>query len=212
MKVELLYFPDNWHQLISNGARVCYQSDGQDEEKNLKLIHSLCIKGHRSILRHASVQFRVSEISRACGRQLLRHPHMHFHELSQRYVDLCKAGTEVSWTPVMKDEVDWVEDTIDYAVYEYQCLIRNGVHREDARLVLPSAMHTTFVITANFQALWDFFILRMEEHTQWELREVATEMHRIMCVVAPEVFSPEVICQATEEHLKRVKKTFEEVE
>ena len=63
-----------------------------------------------------------------------------------------------------------------------------GTPAEDARFALPNAAETQIVITANARALLDFFTLRTCNNAQWEIRELAFAMLRIVKRIAPALF------------------------
>ena len=81
---------------VYTACRTCYSADSplniydcdsaQDEEKMLKLISRVVSSGHYSTIEHIQVSFAISNISRACSHQLVRHRHMSFSQKSQRYV------------------------------------------------------------------------------------------------------------------------------
>jgi thymidylate synthase (FAD) len=70
----------------------------------------------------------------------------------------------------------------------YKKLREMNVLKEDARFVLPNALESEMVFTANFRELRHIFELRLEAHAQWEIRRVCIEMLRIMQQEAPSVF------------------------
>ena len=59
---------------------------------------------------------------------------------------------------------------------------------EDARFVLPNACETKMVVTMNARSLMNFFNHRCCTRAQWEIREVADEMLRLVKEVAPTLF------------------------
>ena len=59
---------------------------------------------------------------------------------------------------------------------------------EDARFVLPNACETKMVVTMNARSLQNFFHLRCCNRAQWEIRQLAEEMLRLVCPVAPHIF------------------------
>ena len=59
---------------------------------------------------------------------------------------------------------------------------------EDARFVLPNACETKMVCTFNARSLMNFFTHRCCNRAQWEIREVATEMLKLVLEVAPHLF------------------------
>ena len=92
--VHLISKPENMLKTIYTACRTCYSADTpyeiynstDDEEKMLKLIERVVSSGHYSTIEHIQVSFAISNVSRACTHQLVRHRHMSFSQKSQRYV------------------------------------------------------------------------------------------------------------------------------
>ena len=92
--VNLISRPDNMLKVVYTACRTCYSADypiniyesTDDEEKMLKLIEKVISSGHYSTIEHIQVSFAISNVSRACTHQLVRHRHMSFSQKSQRYV------------------------------------------------------------------------------------------------------------------------------
>ena len=59
---------------------------------------------------------------------------------------------------------------------------------EDARYVFPNACETKIIFTMNARSLFNFFSLRCCNRAQWEIKEVANEMLKLVKNVAPNVF------------------------
>lgn len=55
----------------------------------------------------------------------------------------------------------------------YENLLKSGVAKEIARLVLPVGTYTEFYATTNARALMNFIHLRGHETAQWEIRQYA---------------------------------------
>ena len=94
MSVKLISKPQNILRTIYTACRTCYSSllpqeifeSTDDEEKMLKLITRVISSGHYSTIEHIQLSFAISNVSRACTHQLVRHRHMSFSQKSQRYV------------------------------------------------------------------------------------------------------------------------------
>jgi thymidylate synthase (FAD) len=56
-------------------------------------------------------------------------------------------------------------------------------------MILPIATHTSLIMTMNFRELRHFITLRMHKAAQWEIRELATRICKILVEHAPNVFS-----------------------
>lgn len=59
---------------------------------------------------------------------------------------------------------------------------------EDARYVFPNACETKIVFTMNARTLLNFFDKRCCNRAQWEIRELANEMLKLVKQVAPNLF------------------------
>jgi thymidylate synthase (FAD) len=63
-----------------------------------------------------------------------------------------------------------------------------GIKKEDARFVLPNALESQIVFSANFRELRAIFRLRLDPAAQWEIRRVCLEMLKILQEETPSVF------------------------
>jgi thymidylate synthase (FAD) len=148
--------------------------------------------GHMSVTEHAVFTFSISGVSRALTHQLVRHRLASYTQQSQRYVKFSRdeiqyvtphtIGKDVEAKKVYDDLMEKIADT-------YEKLINKKIPPEDARFVLPNAATTNIVVTMNARELLHFIRMRTCERTQWELREVATEMLKQAKKVAPVLFS-----------------------
>ena len=82
---------------------------------------------------------------------------------------------------------------MDDAKRVYAMLQHLGIHNEDARSVLPNAVESEIVISANFRELRHIFCPRRDKQSQWEIKNVALDMLRILKTEAPAVFGDFVI-------------------
>ena len=190
MKLELLFITPNAERLIESAGRTCYRSfarQGEGTEKNF--IRMLIKLGHLSVLEHAHATFRISGVSRAFTHQLVRHRLCSYSQPSQRYVDEANFGyvepESIKNNPeAHRKFVDFMEE----ARKTYVELQKAGVKNEDARFVLPNAVETQIVVTANFREWRHIIELRGHKDAQWEIRKMAVEVLRILKKHAPTVF------------------------
>jgi thymidylate synthase (FAD) len=70
----------------------------------------------------------------------------------------------------------------------YAQLVDMGIPPEDARYILPNATETKIVMSMNARELLHFFTLRCCQRAQWEIREMAVEMLRLVKKIAPVIF------------------------
>lgn len=152
--------------------------------------------GHESVLEHTSFTFGIEGVSRVLLAQLTRHRVASFSVQSQRYVSY-KDGFNYIMPPKiatlgedaqneyhrqMKQMHEW------YCEWQQRLGDAGEGSNEDARFVLPGACETRLILTMNVRELRHFLGLRMCNRAQWEIRALATEMHRLCMNVAPALF------------------------
>lgn len=190
MKVELLFITSNAEKLIEAAGRTSYLSFGkQAEGTEREFIRMLVKKGHQPVLEHAYATFRLTGVSRALTHQLVRHRLCSYTQQSQRYVD------ERNFNYVEPELIrnnpkahSLFIEFIDQAKKAYLELQKLGIKNEDARFVLPNAVESQIVVTANFREWRHIIELRGNPDAQWEIRKVAIEVLKILKDYAPTVF------------------------
>ncbi|MDP7555977.1 MAG: FAD-dependent thymidylate synthase, partial [Nitrospinota bacterium] len=167
-------------------------------ESYKKFIRMLVRSGHLSVLEHASATFRIKGGSRSFTHQLVRHRLCAYSQQSQRYVN------EKNFSIVIPDSIKNNSEAkeaflslINHAKDTYVKLQEIGVKKEDARFVLPNAIESEIVMTANFRELRHIFKERCHKAAQWEIRKIAIEMLKIMRKEAPIVFEDFIINEET---------------
>ncbi|NPB04184.1 MAG: FAD-dependent thymidylate synthase [Thermotogae bacterium] len=145
------------------------------------------------LLRHATFTFLVDGISRACSHQLVRHRPASYSQQSQRYVAMKNFPfVEPETVRGVKVELEGKEmgfkELMELVGKFYEGLVEKGVPKEDARFVLPNACTTRIVFTMNGEELVHFLRLRTCSRAQWEIREVAVEMLKILREKFPGLF------------------------
>ena len=191
--VELISITPDPERVIAEAACASRLSQKRPEEVG-SFVRRLVEARHLSVLRHAFATFRISEISRACADQILRHTHLQETpnllgaiQESQRYVDQRNHGYIIP-PSLTEEQRELYVQAVENALRIYADLVDSGVPREDARFVLPMGIHTTLVVSGNFQAWWDFLARRLGSEAQWEIRQVAHEILDILVAHAPNVF------------------------
>lgn len=83
----------------------------------------------------------------------------------------------------------YLKELLEQGIPEKAARSRAEKHAiEDARYVLPNACATRIMMTANARSLKNFFRLRCCSRAQWEIRELAEQMYRLVYAVAPTLF------------------------
>ena len=187
--------------------------EGLTEEKTAAFVDMLAEIGHESPIEHASFTFGIEGVSRSLLAQITRHRLASYSVQSQRYVKESMfefvLPPEIEAMPEAKEEFlrAMEEDQRHYdrlteilterhipeflaqgkPEKEARRLASNKAI-EDARVVLPNACATKMVCTLNARSLMNFFTHRCCNRAQWEIRELATEMLRLVLEVAPNLF------------------------
>ena len=182
-------------------------------EKVESFLHMLEDLGHESPVEHASFTFGIEGVSRALLAQITRHRIASFSVQSQRYVSKTDftyiTPPEIEACPEAKEEfiAAMEEDARHYEsirqklmARHYETNLANGMPEaeakraaekkanEDARFVLPNACDTRIIMTMNVRSLYNFFRLRCCTRAQWEIRELAIEMLKLVREVCPLLF------------------------
>ena len=169
--VNLISKPENLLKTVYTACRTCYSADypiniynsTDDEEKMLKLIERVISSGHFSTIEHIQISFAISNVSRACTHQLVRHRHMSFSQKSQRYVK-------------EKGQFDYIiPPTIDKNP-ELKAKYEAGIPAEDARFVLPNAAASSMVASLNLREMIHLANLRLCTRAQYEIRTLVNLM------------------------------------
>ena len=185
-KVKLISKPDNMLKTIYTACRTCYSADTPlnifdkdvDEEKMLSLIKRVVGSGHYSTIEHIQVSFAISNISRACTHQLVRHRHMSFSQKSQRYVQE-KGQFEYLIPPTIEKNPELKQKFEDFMAEiskKYLEFTEAGIPAEDARAVLPNACSTSMVVSTNLRELIHVANLRLCSRAQYEIRMLVKAM------------------------------------
>ena len=197
LKVVLLSHSPAPERAVATAARNCYSprdietiDENWSEDEIRTMVARVRDAGHLSTFEHTMFTFGVAGVSRALTHQLVRHRHMSYEQRSQRYVKV--KGQFDFVTPPSIDARPPVRARYEALMRDiatfYQEALSAGVPAEDARFALPNAAETQIVITANARALLDFFTLRTCNNAQWEIRELAFAMLRLVKKVAPDLF------------------------
>jgi len=198
MKVKLINYTKNPERIVAQSARLCYSALNIDElheylsdESMLKLIKKIIKLRLYSVLEHAIFTFAVEGISRVTSHQLVRHRIASFSQQSQRYVKIKDEGFPyVIPESITKDEklTKIFTEAIKKLDKIYNLFLDHNIAAEDARYILPQAVETKIIITANARELLHIFKLRCCNRAQWEIRELAKSMLKEVKVIAPNIF------------------------
>jgi thymidylate synthase (FAD) len=78
--------------VVEFAGRLCYMSHATGRSSTDAWFANVIESGHFSVLEHASFTFAIRGVSRSLTHELVRHRHLSYSQLSQRYVDQCDPG------------------------------------------------------------------------------------------------------------------------
>lgn len=188
---------------IVNAARVSFgKLKNEMDEKDVALLQYLIENKHTSPLEHIIFTFSVHCPLFIRG-QWHRHRTWSYNEISRRYTEIdmefytpeklrmqAKSNRQAS-----VDSPDFQDDELREEIRThnlksfqlYEKLLEQGVCREQARGVLPQNMMVTFWGTVDLSNLLHFLELRDSDHAQWEIRQYAEAIKKLIKPVIPNV-------------------------
>jgi len=184
---------------VLRAARVSYKSESLSEDRDRKLITYLIEHQHGTPFEHAVFTFHV-KLPIFVARQWIRHRMSSYNETSFRYREAPEEFYDpLSWRGQdIKNKQGSVTAEIDHqemrrhlrTVEEgttaiYQHMLKAGVAREMARMVLPVNLYTEWYWTVNARALMHFIQLRSEQHAQWETRQYSNALWKLFARLMP---------------------------
>jgi thymidylate synthase (FAD) len=193
--------------LAEFAGRNCYQSWDRPNPAtatNQTYLENIQHQQHHSVLEHASASFYVAEVSRSLSHELVRHRHLSFSQISQRYVESDQCIAIIP--PAVENYDDHlatglrlskiVGAQMSNAIGAYERIVAQLIGagltrkqaREAARAVLPNATETRFVVSGNMRAWRDVIAKRNSEHADAEIHAFAGRVLEHLKTVAPNTF------------------------
>ncbi len=155
---------------IEKAARTCYKSeDRANPEGTKQFLRRLLKSKHESVFEHASLSVRII-CDRGVSHELVRHRLCAFSQESTRYVGYKDKIEFIKPHWVDKESFEspaeerrhlqrlcLLEKTCKDAAKVYRNFLDWGVSKQDARAVLPNALKTELVMTANIRE-WRYIL------------------------------------------------------
>lgn len=178
------------------------------QDQDSRLIHYLATHNHFTPFTHCMITLRET-IPLFVARQRFKHTvGFSYNEVSRRYVDdtpefhipdvwRCRPEGSVKQgsgtKPVEYITVDGMQDTptthyldfIGYARDLYENMIGDGIAPEQARMVLPQSMLTSYYVTGSLSAFARAYTLRADSHAQQEIQLLAQHWDAIIRPLFP---------------------------
>jgi thymidylate synthase (FAD) len=184
---------------VVQAARVSYGSGTKTPSDDRALIRYLLRNKHTTPFEMVEFKFHI-RAPIFVARQWLRHRTASVNEMSARYsvVDTgyfmpehlreqSKTNKQCSGTDMDGDELLILKQkaSCDLAFHTYEELLRKGCARELARAHLPQSTFTEFYWKINLHNLLHFLRLRMHDHAQKEIRDLACQVAELVKPVVP---------------------------
>ncbi|NLL91917.1 MAG: FAD-dependent thymidylate synthase [Ruminococcaceae bacterium] len=188
--------------------------DNLEKEEAGKFVDMLLNElGHESPVEHANFTFAIEGVSRSFLAQITRHRIASYSVQSQRYVKLenfqfvippsiendrnakklfldsmrNEAESYLKLTKLLSEK--YSEELISSGISEKKAgRLSEKMAIENARFVLPNACETKMIVTMNARSLLNFFRQRCCNRAQWEIREAAERMLKLVYNLAPSIF------------------------
>ena len=190
-------------ELIAFCARVSNPSNQLNSETSEKLINYLIKNHHWSPLEMVNVCLEI-ETTRDIARQILRHRSFSFQEFSQRYanptedLDFIIRETRLQDTKNRQNSIENIDlklekewqsrqkNIINEAVKNYNWAIKNGIAKEQARVILPEGNTVSRLYMNGTLRSWIHYIqLRASHGTQKEHIEIAKACALVISKIFP---------------------------
>ena len=187
---------------VANAARVSFAKHKEElDEGDEKLIKFLAVHGHWSPFSHVFMQFKI-DAPIFVARQLQKHQvGLAWNEVSRRYVDSepefyspdewrrratdKKQGSMSEPVPSQK-VVNSIKKEYDTVALDcYNRLLKLKVCPEQARMLLPQDMMTSWYWSGSVYAFSRVCNLRLKEDAQAETREVAQSISNHCAIEFP---------------------------
>ena len=190
---------------VAYAARVSNPANQNNFETADKLVRYLIREKHWSPFEMVSMTIEI-QTTRDIGRQIIRHRSFSYQEFSQRYAEII--GTFVTRQARLQDHknrqnsIITNDDKLNHRWglvqkvvakvngWAYNWALKNGIAKEQARVVLPEGMTQTTMYMAGTLRSWiHYCALRADKGTQLEHREIADKVIEIIFEHFPSIYT-----------------------
>ena len=183
--------------MVVNAARVSFgkQKSAMDE-KDAKLIGYLARHNHWTPFANPQITLRET-VPIFVARQRFKHMvGFTYNEVSRRYVDdepeffapdvwrsRPDGSVKQGSGEVHGNSGSWAEtaaNTTRHCLNIYNAMIADGIAPEQARMILPQSMMTSYYVTGSLAAFARFYRQRSDSHAQIEIQDLARQVGEII--------------------------------
>ena len=159
---------------ITRAATTCYNKC-KDDSYAIEFCEKLKGMGHTSPFEFYTLVFSITT-SRAVSHELVRHRMASYMQESQRYCGYADSLPVIKPVGLPESALPtWVAQ-LESAHAAYNALLSQGVRKEDARTVLPTATATRLRMAINLRSFQNFLTLRTAPQAWSSMRDLATRM------------------------------------
>jgi len=189
---------------IVQAARVSYGEGTTSYRRDRELIRYLLENEHTSPFEQVVFTFHV-KLPIFVARQWVRHRTARLNEISGRYsvlsddyyipepdrirtqdkLDHQSSSDDALPPEIQKEVVSLIEAACENAYKTYNRMLELGVAREVSRVVLPLSIYTEWYWQMDLHNLFHFLKLRLDKHAQWEIRQYAKVIGKIVEKIVP---------------------------
>lgn len=189
---------------IVNAARVSFNKEAKEfTDKDEKLLKYLAKHNHWTPFAHPQITLRI-KAPISIRTQFFKHKQGFVeNEISRRYVTFDPEAYTPQWRTkptngAKQGSEDFMEvgddfnscnssydNAVDVCIQTYNMLLGKGVAPEQARFVLPQGVYTEWWWTGSLAAYGRFYGQRSDSHAQWEIREYAEGVNKIISELFP---------------------------
>jgi thymidylate synthase (FAD) len=186
---------------VANAARVSMGKWREEfDDKDARLLHYLASHNHWTPFAHGVISIRET-VPIFVARQRFKHTiGFVYNEESRRYVDYPPTfyrpqewrekaeNVKQGSGGTHESQTYWTSLYNDHCVYAdglYREMLEAGVAPEQARMVLPQSMMTSYIVTGSLYAWANAYRLRSDAHAQKEIRDLAEIWNRIISPLFP---------------------------
>jgi thymidylate synthase (FAD) len=135
--------------------------------------------GHESVLEHIVFQFWIS-FSRVASHQQVRHRMASYTQMSLRKKRDLSLEDFILPPQIKPEDLDEWKADVNQTIATYNKWLAKGYDVDVARRKLTQEARTDMVMTINARSLRNFFTLRMAHDADFEIREMAKRLYRLI--------------------------------
>lgn len=184
---------------IEKAGRTCYKSETNITNSSAsKFVRGVIKRGHEAVIEHGSISVRFV-CDRGVSHELVRHRLTAVCQESTRYVNYKNSGLQLIHPAELTPRQQKRRESFFIACQElYMAELDEGQPPQIARGVLPTALKTELVITANPREWRHIIKMRCDKAAHPQMRILMRQVWMKLEVMCPELFEDIVLFSDTD--------------